>query len=98
MFCKEQSGLGRIALLRRLVVEELVVPNLLLSFPIDNVPLFYRSPELNFAKIMAFFEVGCDVDLSRPVSGDAVWYYSRLVSVAVGNEACFDGRRAIVEN
>lgn len=96
---QEQPRLGRVAFLRGVLVEELMVPYLLLGFPVDRITLLDGPPEGDLAKVLAFRQVGCDVCLSRPVACDAVRYHARLVDGAVGiDKAGLEGVRAVVED
>ncbi len=94
---QDESGLGGVAFLRRLLVEELSVPNLLLRLPVDDEPLLDRSSKLYLAKVLALIQLGADECFPVAVAGDAIWNDAGLVGLAFGNESSLDRVCAIVE-
>lgn len=98
LLCQDESCLGRITFLRRVVVEELVVPDLFLGLPVDNVSLVHWSPEGDLAEVLAFRKVGRDICLPGSVTGDAVWDDGWLVDGVGCDEARFQSVRAIVDD
>jgi hypothetical protein len=96
---EDQASLGRVTSLRRLVVEELTIPDFPLDLPIHNKSFFNRPPEGHLAEVSAFFQLRPDVGLLVAVSREAVRDDPRSV---LGRIAChdssFDGVSAIVEH
>lgn len=95
-----QSSLGGVASQRRLVVEELTVPNFLLRLPIDDKPPLNRPTELDLAEVAALLELGGDVRLLEAVAGDAVGHDERRVDVDGGTRdaAGFQRVGAVVDD
>jgi len=95
MLSQDESRVRGVAFLRRLVVEELAVPNLLLRLPVHNEPLLDRAAKRDLAEVFAFVELGADECFPVAVAGDAVGDDARFV---VGREARFYGVCAIVNH
>lgn len=53
LLSQDESCLGRITFLRRIVDEELVVPDLFLGLPVDNISLVDWSSKRDLAKVLA---------------------------------------------
>lgn len=95
---EHEAGLGRIASLGRLIVEELAVPYLLLRLPAHDKALFNRATESYLAKVPAFLQLGPDIGFSVAVSRKAVWDNARPVRFITGHKPGFDSVGSIVEN
>lgn len=97
---QHQPRLGRVAPRGRgrLGPKELVVPNLGLHLPVDNVPLLDGPLELDLAVVSALVQLRGDVDLARPVARDAVGNHPGLADGAVADEPCLERIGTIVED
>jgi hypothetical protein len=95
---EHEAGLGRVASLGRLIVEELAVPYFLLCLPAHDEALFNRATKSDLAKVPAFLQLGPDIRFSVAVSCKAVWDNARPVRFVTGHKPGFDGIGAIVEN
>lgn len=95
---EHQPGLGGVAALQRMLVEEFAVPDLFLGLPVHNVALLDGPPEGNLAEIPAFLQLGCHIDFLMPISGKTIWYDAGSIGLSGRHEAGFDGVCAIVED
>lgn len=82
----------------RLVLEELVLPYLLLRLPVDQVSFVDGAAEDDLSKVSTFRQLRSYIDLLLAISRHTVGYYGRRGSFGGGGrEACFDGVCAIVD-
>jgi len=74
-----------------------MLPDLLLCFPVHQVPFLDWAPECDFSKVFAFGELGADVDVLGSVARHAVGYYFAFGGGGGGGEASFDCVGSIVD-
>lgn len=95
---EHQPGLAGVAFGLCLVAKKLLVPNLLLRLPVDQIALLYRPSKLYLTKVPAFIELRRNVNLLGAIARDAVWDNARLGYGAAANEASLERPGAIVED